>query len=225
MSNTSRPIPPAALNTNPMANIIDSLKRLERAGADNSKTTKKLMDSAAALEQMICTACAGELKENISITSGKGFGFYDIKFSQEEPDGALYRQFVRVSASRNAALGFSADLANGLLEEILGNLEERTCKSEQGIDPLKRAAAALNHAYLAAKYRIVASADYEKLTNAERAANMNSLARIGFLLSQTTKHTQQIAKTIYKSERLPSAITIPPKNLPKPPAEVKGDAA
>jgi len=56
MTNLTGPAASAAIGlpkTNDMADVIDSLKRLERIGSENSKTTEKLLTAARDLSELI----------------------------------------------------------------------------------------------------------------------------------------------------------------------------
>jgi hypothetical protein len=138
---------PGFPNTNAMADIIDSLKRLERFGSENSKTTQKLIDAAAELSRLIVgyfgpcedgTIAAKAEHDyenskrkyktawvhNYSICSGK------LCF---QGDRGIQLGYEYVAKNRENALRFSKDVAAGLLEGITATLEKRSTETEEAL--------------------------------------------------------------------------------------------
>lgn len=138
-----------------MADVIDALKRLERVGSEDSKTTQKLIDASKALERKICEQY-NWLDEEASVVicisqdkweDGKRIpdpvqGTYSIEH-RETTGGVLpipifwkwlLRNGVRVSDNREAATAFAADIANGLIQRIAEDLEKRLGDSTKALE-------------------------------------------------------------------------------------------
>ena len=135
--------------------IIDSLKRLERVGSENSKTTQKLIAAATELSELIVKYFRGEdctVVENddfrYEIDGGRLINF--DRFHWAHPDRQLPIGTAEagnaVDQSRNDALVFSRDIANGLLDQVIATLEKRTAENEQGLPALEDALAKLKGA-------------------------------------------------------------------------------
>ena len=137
-------------NVNDMADVIDSLKRLERVGSENSKTTEKLLAAAGALSSLIAqqfrpadgddilAATMDETSEGFSLRTN-----YRVRGGKSTDLDRLYRDRVYVALNRDVALAFSKDIANGLLDRIIETLAERIPESQAGIDALTIATANL----------------------------------------------------------------------------------
>ena len=112
-----------------MTDVIDSLKRLERAGSEHSKTTEKLLDATRQLSEKIVSQFASDRGENVPV--------FDVNEVQPEfryyvQNGWLcntYGQYV--AANRDSALAFSKDVANGLLDYIERVLMQRKAENEE----------------------------------------------------------------------------------------------
>ena len=127
-----------------MADVIDALKRLERVGSEHSKTTEKLLKAANELAEKIIAQYAAQPGERISIrqpgmsllrpdeSSGQPFNYWieNCRLVRGPLPG------VQVAQNRDAALGFSKDVANGLLDYISEDLVKRTSESASAIRPL-----------------------------------------------------------------------------------------
>lgn len=107
--------------------IIDSLKRLERAGAEDSTQTQKLLAAARELSEKVAPLFAdydGLLPRHYETLDGDLLG----------PDG------TPVFTDRETALAFASDLASGLMDEFAAFLEMLTRKrridTENSIDLL-----------------------------------------------------------------------------------------
>jgi hypothetical protein len=152
-----------------MSDIIDSLKRLERIGSENSKTVEKIIEAARDIEKKIISqyeqsesatidpvgillriakqtncsiadvACSAGLDANVL------YGMrYTIEWRQNE-GGGLFLGVDRVSTNRETALDFAKDLAGGLLFLIENDLLRRRSEEGQALDILQKAAGELSH--------------------------------------------------------------------------------
>ena len=145
-----------------MADIIDSLKRLERIGAENSKTVEKILEAARDLEAKIAALYQDE--ESVSIlgaivlarlvkanrcslaAAAKSLGLdhervMRMKYTVERSASGgtlLGPKGKRVSESREAALSLANDLANGLLVVIQQDLIERNASNQAAFEVLER---------------------------------------------------------------------------------------
>ncbi len=150
-----------------MADIIDSLKRLERIGAENSKTVEKILEAARDLEAKIAVLYQDEqsvsilgavvlariVKENRCslAAAAKSLGLdhervMRMKYTVERSASGGYvlgPTSTRVSETREAALSFANDLANGLLVVIQQDLIERNASNQAAFDVLERFAKSL----------------------------------------------------------------------------------
>ena len=123
----------------PMSNIIDSLKRLERIGDDNSKTTQKLIQAAGDLAENIVKQFAAAKTEYIRLYP-KGFREYAIDQGHlifPESNLALLEGYV--ARDRENALAFSKDVANGLLDQLAEILAKRRADSEACLTAIENA--------------------------------------------------------------------------------------
>jgi len=145
-----------------MADIIDSLKRLERIGDENSKTVEKILEAARDLEAKIAILYEGA--ENTSIlgavtlarivkenhcslaAAARSLGLdhehvMRMRYSVEPSASGGYLlgpERTRVSQSREAALRFANDLAHGLLVVIQQDLMEQNASNRAALDVLNR---------------------------------------------------------------------------------------
>lgn len=151
--------------------IINAVKRLERAGDENSKATKKLHQAAYDVAQLIIKiAPAGvklprgykvkHLRSNVGsadfLTIWQPTAREDTY--SERPDlegetlwidgqgGYLHRDFGAwvPGQTRAGSLKFAKDVAEGLLDEIAEFLEKRQAESEQAATVLEQAAEKFN---------------------------------------------------------------------------------
>ena len=106
----------------PMADVIDSLKRLERIGSENSKTTQKLIDAADALENLILAQFPRQdgvyFKRDGDV---RGYGKSPYALSYSITAGRLRNRSTDsepVSNDRASAMRFAEDIADGLLDVI-----------------------------------------------------------------------------------------------------------
>lgn len=110
--------------------IINSVKRLERAGSEFSKTTEKLKEAAIETANYIVNQFrtifpSMEEFEKYELVRG----YCIVKLSNGvvlgySADGMMF--LLNEIISRDMALRFSVDIANGLLKEIAILLEDRT---------------------------------------------------------------------------------------------------
>ena len=133
-----------------MSDVINALKRLERAGASNSKSTKKLFEAAEtaahAIKQIVPEGvelprgyCVIEHKSNV------GYASFLVHGSEEESeyiDGIgtyLHGDFhCEIPAqTRRGCLEFAEDIASGLLDEIAAFLEQRAATEEVNLARLE----------------------------------------------------------------------------------------
>ena len=139
-------------NGNLMSDIIDSLKRLERVGSENSKTTEKLIAAAQELGQKIVDQFRISTKrEDVTVVDRRNKSWEDTK-THYKPEMYYFIEGGRlkngtkdmfVDESRDAALAFSKDVALGLLEHITEGLTKREAESKTGLAHLDVAAHAI----------------------------------------------------------------------------------
>jgi hypothetical protein len=147
-----------------MADIIDSLKRLERIGAENSKTVEKIIEAARDLEAkivmlyqdsesapilgaMVLARIVKEKRCSLK-AAAESLGLdhervmrmkYTIEWSTSEGH-VLGPKGTRVSQNREAALSFAKDLADGLLVVIQQDLVQRSASNQTAFDVLVNSA-------------------------------------------------------------------------------------
>ena len=134
---TSPAAQPALGLPNNMPDVIDSLKRLERIGSENSKTTEKLVAAAEQLANRIGELCAPELNDNFTVTVN-GFPqyiFFKNKMCQRAGRNVIW--------DRTTALQFAEDIAKGLLDCIILKLKDELQTSDRALQTLETAAGAL----------------------------------------------------------------------------------
>lgn len=140
-----------------MSDIIDSLKRLERAGGENSKTTQKLIAAAHELSNLIVEHFAVIGSEGVPVVSLCSKTVHDDneeRFRQVGPNfrygisrGRLYNSgrpnSPFVDETRDDALAVSKDIADGLLDQIIEALEKRAGENAEGLATIEGAVAKL----------------------------------------------------------------------------------
>ena len=137
MTNLSNAAGSAAVPNTTMANVIDSLKRLERIGSEHSETTRKIIEAAVELSEKIVSlypesvgyCVVADNTENPSDDDvfdryrAMKYGIHEVD-ANEAPPGrprrkcrVVYNELknAAVYESRDAALQFASDVANGLL--------------------------------------------------------------------------------------------------------------
>jgi hypothetical protein len=128
-----------------MSNIIDSLKRLERIGDENSKTTQKLIEAARELADNIVKQFNVSASETVRLkTSGRTDG-EDEEYTRladyriQSGQLSFWHPLGYVAENRENALRFSKDIANGLLESFAEILEGRLKDSETALAAMRDA--------------------------------------------------------------------------------------
>jgi hypothetical protein len=140
--------------------IINSLKRLERAGSENSRATEKLFEAArevaSLIEEIVPTVAVQglDVSEERSATLPRGYsvevifgnrylvqGGFDWITSGNWVDGTgTHNDRITIpKATRAGVLQFSADIAGGLLDEISAWLEARKGEAEKASEILENA--------------------------------------------------------------------------------------
>ena len=130
-----------------MTDVIDALKRLERVGSENSKTTEKLIQAAAALAATIAGMYNPGADELIQVISDWSYDAQGLPIQGSHSmnymisGGILVNghDYTYVAQNRDAALAFSSDVANGLLDLITENLQTRKEQSQGGLSILENA--------------------------------------------------------------------------------------
>lgn len=148
MTNLTSPAASAAMGlskTNDMADVIDSLKRLERIGSENSKTTEKLLTAARELSELIVRQFLPGVGQGVTVATietKNSLGWADDTSYWVGPVRErflLTRNNVPVWDNRGVALEFSKDVADGLLDRIIETLTERAKNGQQGLDVIEAA--------------------------------------------------------------------------------------
>jgi len=140
--------------------IVDSLKRLERAGSENGRATKKLHEAACEVAEAIEKVVPAGVKlprgyrkvERKSNISSSEFLVKEVRCDRDDPDdrygwksyyidgtgGYLHGDFnARIPAqTREGSLLFARDVAEGLLDEIAEFLEQRAGTADAAADGL-----------------------------------------------------------------------------------------
>lgn len=133
-----------------MTNVIDSLKRLERLGSEDSAQAQKLMSAACVVSETI----ADLLPDDAELCLPRGYG---VGFSRRSLDGEnrpilglTYVDYETqnwrlVDSSRAAALSFAEAIATGWLDELAFWLQERGNATSAALATLEQAAKALRN--------------------------------------------------------------------------------
>src|SRR5262245_30430730 len=140
-----------------MSNVINSVARLERAGAENSRATKKLHDAASQVADFICGRVPINVKlprgyKVVRVKSNVGSADFLVRESGDTDEfGYLVRQWIDGTGSflhgdfhaevpaqtRAGSLQFAKDVAEGLLDEIAAFLEKRAAESDAAASTLE----------------------------------------------------------------------------------------
>jgi len=127
--------------------IINSLKRLERLGSENSRLTQKAKDAANEIETRITSILPKHtpLPKNYVILNSNGT-YLTKRCSENEPesimnffDGIETLGMPVYNGTRQTILDFAEDIANGLLDDFSDFLEKRNKKIEKAIVKLDEA--------------------------------------------------------------------------------------
>ncbi len=124
--------------------IINAIKRLERAGDENSKATKKLHDAVTRVcEDLIETTCPPHvlLPRGYMVQTNQSGAYY---LTRDNGKNEMYPEFVEWQQidrhhTREGSLQFAKDVAEGLLDEIAEFLEKRKDESETATTTLIKA--------------------------------------------------------------------------------------
>jgi hypothetical protein len=143
-------------NENYMSDVIDSLKRLERVGSEESKTTQKLIQAAAQLSFLIASQFSSIGTRKVTVAQVPTFStkdglrqFRNVKYTvsedkrqlQKTDQYRLYRDGEYVADNREVALEFARDISKGLLDPITAALEKRQTEDTKAIAAIEGAAA------------------------------------------------------------------------------------
>lgn len=128
--------------------IINAVKRLERAGSENSRATKKLHDAVRIVADLICDrAPVGvdlprgyrvvRIRSNVGSANFLEVDGGEDEFGEPTSDlvdgdgGYLHGDFhcPLPAQTRETSLQFAADVADGLLDEISEMLEQRATQT------------------------------------------------------------------------------------------------
>lgn len=131
--------------------VIDAIKRLERAGAENSVATQKLKEAAKAVADLIIKEVGErhELPRDYRIISkrstlgGALFLVHRGEYEFEFINGCgkyLHGDFNSYvpAQTRSACLKFAADIADGLLDEISEQLEREAEAQKAAAEMLEK---------------------------------------------------------------------------------------
>ncbi len=138
--------------------VIDALKRLERAGSENSRTTQKLRAASVVIADEIVKSVEAAQAESVELPRGyvvvdqysnigcftqlrtpsMADGWEDSRRETLNSDSTapgekyLHGDFNKTFfvAGRESILQFAADIADGLLDEIAEFLEKRATENE-----------------------------------------------------------------------------------------------
>jgi len=140
--------------------IVDSLKRVERAGDANSRATQKLFSAVHAVADLIADDLAPFEWRQCFNLPGRKQPSAGVRYSVERRDGTRYlcregeaendqdtyymtSEFLIHDRAWNrlTALEFARDIADGLLDAIAEWLEKRAANSEEAAAILEKAAA------------------------------------------------------------------------------------
>ena len=124
--------------------VINAVKRLDRAGAENSRITEKLRDAVMTVAANIEARMPMNLH---TLTLPRGYrltrdvGAVDLE-SPEIVDNEYTPYRVRLNRaydeiSRNVALQFSEDIASGLLDEIAERIEKLTAAEQAALESIE----------------------------------------------------------------------------------------
>ncbi len=117
-----------------MSQVVDALKRLERAGDANSRTTRKLVDAADRLAHRIVEQYEARDKYVANLAPRFKRARYSVL------NGRLVNAESRyVAESRDTSLAFALDIAAGLLDGIAESLEKRSQESHQALSVVENA--------------------------------------------------------------------------------------
>ena len=127
--------------------VINALKRLERAGSEDSKATQKLCEAAAEVAEVIIKNVPVGVPlprsyEVVKRHSNISYELFLINSDGEYIDGIgryLHGdlQCWIPEQKRNVVLNFAQDIATGLLDEIADFIEQEAMKSNKATETLE----------------------------------------------------------------------------------------
>lgn len=126
--------------------VIDSLKRLERAGSESSRATEKLRlaarDVAEAIEAISMDFLGVVLPRGYVVEMREG-SVYLMSREQDDndycPTRYAFYSYSRTPPTRTAILEFASDIADGWLDELATFLEARQAESIKAAEILEAA--------------------------------------------------------------------------------------
>ena len=124
--------------------VINALKRLERAGSEDSKTTQKLIGAADRLADHIC----GVLSDFVLGSANLPRGYFTVQpgviaLAYQWTDKRILHYVGHCNADRETALHFAHDIATGWLDELAEWVEVQEQGNAEAAAKLRRAAKAM----------------------------------------------------------------------------------
>jgi len=117
--------------------VINALKRLERAGAENSETTRKLIEATRVLSEAVAARIKSDYMELPA--------FYRCRFHGEDTcwlessEGTMGWSSLSANCDRDMALRFAGNIAQGWLNEVVQLLEKRKQEDQEATTSLEAA--------------------------------------------------------------------------------------
>jgi hypothetical protein len=132
--------------------IINSLKRLERAGQENSRYTQKVREATSEVADLIATCSISPLTENLTLLRELDIyplGKYSfVRGMQGKVLMKLNDEILNSSGfansdkpSRDTCLEFAKDIADGLIDTIAEEVESENKKIQEAEGALENAKA------------------------------------------------------------------------------------
>ncbi len=117
-----------------MSLLIDDLKRLAEAGSASAEASRRLVEAAGRLADLIVRQFHVRDGYVENLAPAFGGSRYSIL------NGRLVNAESRfVAESRDTALAFARDIAGGLLEHVVATLERRSAESREALLPVEQA--------------------------------------------------------------------------------------
>lgn len=116
---------------------VTALKRLERAGSENSRATKKLHEAVVVVAEFIEVNCPNYvLLPRRYMVNDSERGYYYLAKDVGPADSPHFigqRKWVKIDMekTREKSIMFAKDIAEGLIDEIADLLEARASESLQ----------------------------------------------------------------------------------------------
>ena len=126
--------------------IMNSLKRLERAGSEHSKAAEKLkqatVDVAGTIARILHeTGITADGLGGVQLPGRIGYTWFEGPVLEMYSEDSV--ETLSAEPSRAACLAFAEALAGGWLDELAGWLEQQTDKDEAAREHIEQAAAKL----------------------------------------------------------------------------------